>query len=90
MALPDCAIVQSDRKLLETTVSKIVKEKQPFERLAISKEDLLEMFKGNPYKQHVIKEKVTEPSTTMYQNGPLIGLCRGPYLILVGSRHLPL
>jgi threonyl-tRNA synthetase len=81
MALPNgAAVQQSDWKPLETLVSKIVKEKQKFERLIISKEDLLEMFKDNPYKQHVIKEKVTEPSTTVYRNGPLIDLCRGPHV----------
>jgi threonyl-tRNA synthetase len=81
MALPaGAAVQQSDWKPLETIVSRIVKEKQKFERLVISKEDLLEMFKGNPYKQHVIKEKVTEPSTTVYRNGPLIDLCRGPHV----------
>lgn len=81
MALPGGAAVQQyDWKPLETIVTKIVKEKQTFERLVISKDDLLEMFKGNPYKQHVIREKVTEPSTTVYRNGPLIDLCRGPHV----------
>jgi threonyl-tRNA synthetase len=81
MALPGgAAVQQSDWKPLETIFSKIVKEKQQFERLVLSKEDLLEMFKGNPYKQHVIKEKVTTPTTTVYRNGPLIDLCRGPHV----------
>jgi threonyl-tRNA synthetase len=30
---------------METLVKTIIKEKQPFERLEVSKEDLLEMFK---------------------------------------------
>jgi len=30
---------------MENLVKQIVKEKQPFERLEVSKEDLLEMFK---------------------------------------------
>lgn len=81
MMLPGGAAVQtSDWKPLETLFSKVVKEKQQFERLVISKEDLLEMFKGNPYKQHVIKEKVQTPTTTVYRNGPLIDLCRGPHV----------
>lgn len=51
MALPDGAAVQnSDWKPLETIVSKIAKEKQKFERLVMSKEELLEMFKYNKYK----------------------------------------
>lgn len=35
----------SDYPHLETIVSKVVKEKQPFERLVVKKEDLLQMFK---------------------------------------------
>lgn len=82
MALPDGAAVQSsDWKPLETLVSKIVKEKQKFERLVLSKEDLLEMFKYNKYKQHIIKDKIADGTkTTVYRNGPLIDLCRGPHV----------
>ncbi|KAH8661362.1 putative threonyl-tRNA synthetase, cytoplasmic [Tricladium varicosporioides] len=82
MGLPEgAAVQQSDWKPLETLVSKIVKEKQPFERLVLSKEDLLEMFKYNKYKQHIIKDKIADgTSTTVYRNGPLIDLCRGPHV----------
>jgi len=34
-----------DFPVMENLVKQIVKEKQPFERLEVSKEDLLEMFK---------------------------------------------
>jgi threonyl-tRNA synthetase len=82
MALPDGAPVQqADWKPLETLVSQIVKEKQPFERLVLSKEDLLEMFSYNKYKQHIIKDKINDGEfTTVYRNGPLIDLCRGPHV----------
>jgi threonyl-tRNA synthetase len=82
MALPDGAPVQqSDWKPLETLVGQIVKEKQPFERLVLSKDDLLEMFAYNKYKQHIIKDKIKDGEfTTVYRNGPLIDLCRGPHV----------
>lgn len=82
MALPDGAAVQTtDWKPLETLVSKVVKEKQKFQRLVITKEELLEMFKYNKYKQHIIKDKIPDgTSTTVYRNGPLIDLCRGPHV----------
>ncbi|KAH7095006.1 threonyl-tRNA synthetase-like protein [Paraphoma chrysanthemicola] len=82
MALPEkAAVEQSDYKPLETIVNSIVKEKQVFQRLTLSKEDLLEMFKSNPYKQHIIKDKIADgTSTTVYRNGPLIDLCRGPHV----------
>jgi threonyl-tRNA synthetase len=71
MALPDgAAVQQSDWKPLETIVSSIVKEKQKFERLELSKEDLLEMFSYNKYKQHIIKDKIKDGEfTTVYRVG---------------------
>lgn len=82
MALPNMAAVTSlDYKPLKQLVEKAVKEKQPFERLEVSKEDLLEMFSYNKYKQHIIKDKIPDgTSTTVYRNGPLIDLCRGPHV----------
>ncbi|TAQ87363.1 hypothetical protein B7494_g4336 [Chlorociboria aeruginascens] len=82
MGLPEgAAVQQSDWKPLETLVGQIVKEKQPFQRLVLSKDDLLEMFKDNKYKQHIIKDKIKDgEKTTVYRNGPLIDLCRGPHV----------
>ncbi|KAK2770849.1 threonyl-trna synthetase [Colletotrichum kahawae] len=82
MALPDGAAVQaSDWKPLESIVGSIVKEKQKFERLEMTKEQLLEMFSYNKYKQHIINDKIPDGTkTTVYRNGPLIDLCRGPHV----------
>jgi len=82
MALPDGSAVQaSDWAPLENIVGKIVKEKQPFQRLEMSKDDLLKMFAYNKYKQHIIKDKIADGTrTTVYRNGPLIDLCRGPHV----------
>jgi len=82
MALPDGAAVQpTDHQPLEKIFDKAVKEKQKFERLTLTKDQLLEMFKYNKYKQHIIKDKIPDgTSTTVYRNGPLIDLCRGPHV----------
>ncbi|KAF2155239.1 threonyl-tRNA synthetase-like protein [Myriangium duriaei CBS 260.36] len=82
MALPEGAAVQhTDYKPLEKIVDKAVKEKQQFQRLTLTKEQLLEMFSYNKYKQHIIKDKIPDgTSTTVYRNGPLIDLCRGPHV----------
>jgi threonyl-tRNA synthetase len=74
-------VYETDWKPLETIALKAIKEKQPFVRLVLSKEDLLEMFKDNKYKQHIIKDKIPDgTSTTVYRCGPLIDLCRGPHV----------
>ncbi|KAG2219048.1 hypothetical protein INT45_008892, partial [Circinella minor] len=81
MGLKDRAVSQTDYASLEKLVGQINKEKQPFERLVLSKENLLEMFKHNPYKQHIINDKIPDgTSTTVYRCGPLIDLCRGPHV----------
>ncbi|OTA53020.1 threonyl-tRNA synthetase [Hypoxylon sp. EC38] len=82
MALPGgAAVQQSDWAPLERIVSDIVKDRQRFERLEVSKQDLLDMFSYNKYKQYIISTKIPDgTSTTVYRNGPLIDLCRGPHV----------
>ena len=82
MALPEQRAVQpEDLEPLSSIADKAIKEKQVFERLELSKEDLLDMFKTNKYKQHIIKDKIPDGTrTTVYRCGPLIDLCRGPHV----------
>lgn len=70
---------------MESKVKQIVKEKQPFERLEMSKADLLEMFSYNKFKVRILNEKVTEDRTTVYRCGTLIDLCRGPHVRHTGK-----
>lgn len=85
MFLEDKQVSSNDYANLENLVKSIVKEKQPFERLEMKKEDLLEMFKYNKFKQRILNEKVTTPTTTVYKCGPLIDLCRGPHIRHTGK-----
>jgi threonyl-tRNA synthetase len=62
-----------------------VKEKQQFVRLEMKKEDLLEMFKFNEFKQRLLRERIQTPTTTVYRNGPFIDLCRGPHIRHTGK-----
>ncbi|SMQ55073.1 unnamed protein product [Zymoseptoria tritici ST99CH_3D7] len=82
MALPENgAVTAADYKPLKQIAEKAIKEKQPFERLELSKEDLLEMFSYNKYKTHIINDKIADGTrTTVYRCGPLIDLCRGPHV----------
>uniref|UniRef100_A0A0R3RYR9 threonine--tRNA ligase n=1 Tax=Elaeophora elaphi TaxID=1147741 RepID=A0A0R3RYR9_9BILA len=79
------AITPDDFPKLEQIIKCVVKDKQPFERLVVSKEDLLQMFKYNKFKIRIINEKITTPSTTVYRCGPLIDLCRGPHVRHTGK-----
>ena len=73
-------VSSNDFSAIESLVKNIIKEKQPFERLVLTKSQLLELFKHNPFKQRIIREKVQTESTTVYRCGPLIDLCRGPHI----------
>ncbi|XP_065671170.1 threonine--tRNA ligase 1, cytoplasmic isoform X3 [Hydra vulgaris] len=70
---------------LETLIKNVIKDKQPFERLEMKKEDLLKMFEYNEFKLRIINEKITTPTTTVYRCGPLIDLCRGPHVRHTGK-----
>ncbi|KAH3660020.1 hypothetical protein OGAPHI_007225 [Ogataea philodendri] len=77
----DYKVSQADFSNIETLCSKAIKEKQPFERLVLTKEELLEMFSYNKYKVALIQSKIPDgTSSTVYRCGPLIDLCRGPHV----------
>jgi threonyl-tRNA synthetase len=63
----------------------ICNEKQPFERLELTKDELIEMFSYNQFKVRILKEKIKEERTTVYRCGTLIDLCRGPHVRHTGN-----
>ncbi|KAF9159010.1 threonyl-tRNA synthetase [Actinomortierella ambigua] len=82
MSMTDDRVVsQTDYANIETCAKNAIKEKQPFVRLEMTKDSLLEMFKHNPFKVHLINDKIPDGTkTTVYRCGPLIDLCRGPHV----------
>lgn len=83
MAIDDgkTVVSQADFNNIEQACQKAIKQKQKFERLVMTKEQLLEMFKYNKYKQALISSKIPDgTSSTVYRCGPLIDLCRGPHV----------
>ncbi|XP_030044439.1 threonine--tRNA ligase 2, cytoplasmic [Microcaecilia unicolor] len=85
MFLGDRGVSSNEFPALESMCKSIIKEKQLFERLEISKEVLLEMFKYNKFKCRILNEKVDTPTTTVYRCGPLIDLCKGPHVRHTGK-----
>ncbi|KAJ3256080.1 threonyl-tRNA synthetase [Boothiomyces macroporosus] len=74
-------VTLGDYQHLNSLTKRATSEEQPFQRLVVTKENLLEMFKHNKYKQYMIGEKVPDgTSTTVYRCGPLIDLCTGPHI----------
>ncbi|KAB0401706.1 hypothetical protein E2I00_018871 [Balaenoptera physalus] len=85
MFLEDRAVSSTELPALETVCKAIIKEQQPFERLEVSKEALLDLFKYNKFKCRILKEKINTPTTTVYRCGPLVDLCKGPHVSHTGK-----
>lgn len=80
------ALREDDYKPVEQEVTKIIKQKQKFERMVVTKEEALELFADNPFKQEILTTKVADGSrTTVYKCGDLIDLCRGPHVMHTGK-----
>ncbi|KAK5095099.1 threonyl-tRNA synthetase [Lithohypha guttulata] len=82
MALePGRAVTESDWPSLEAKAKKFTtKDKQPFVRLEVGKDDLLKMFGYSKYKTHYINQLVKDDKSTVYRNGDLVDLCQGPHI----------
>jgi len=81
MEMNDRMVHQEDYPELKKLINSIIKEKQTFERLELSKEEAKQIFAYNKFKIEIITEKVPEGETiTAYRCGKLIDLCRGPHI----------
>ncbi|KTW29177.1 threonine-tRNA ligase [Pneumocystis carinii B80] len=86
MAIPNRTVLKQDYSDLENLIKFIICEKQPFQRLIVTKENLLEMFKHNNYKQAIISSKVPDgESSTVYRCGTLVDFCMGPHVPHTGK-----
>lgn len=71
---------------IEKNIDTIITANQPFQRLVITKEQALEMFKHNPFKLAFITAKIPDGSaTSVYRCGNLIDLCTGPHVPSTGK-----
>jgi len=73
-------VSSDDLTHLNDLASQFVKEKLPFERLAVPRDVALKMFEYNRFKQEIIGKIPQDETVTLYRCGPLIDLCRGPHL----------
>eukprot|EP00072_Mus_musculus_P073454 XP_017175217.1 PREDICTED: threonine--tRNA ligase, mitochondrial isoform X2 [Mus musculus] len=71
--------------ILERICQELIAAAQPFRRLEASRDQLRQLFKDNHFKLHLIEEKVTGPTATVYGCGMSVDLCRGPHLRHTGQ-----
>ena len=78
-------ISQTDYDKIEKEVKHYSQQKQPYERIVLTKQEALEMFKYNPFKTQLIEAKIPEEGyTSAYRCGNLIDLCTGPHIPTAG------
>ncbi|XP_020270441.1 threonine--tRNA ligase, mitochondrial 1 [Asparagus officinalis] len=65
---------------IKSQANKAVAEKQPFERIEVSRAQALEIFAENKFKVEIINELPEDKTITVYRCGPLVDLCRGPHI----------
>eukprot|EP00245_Coleochaete_scutata_P007506 TRINITY_DN22935_c0_g1_i1.p1 TRINITY_DN22935_c0_g1~~TRINITY_DN22935_c0_g1_i1.p1 ORF type:complete len:724 (+),score=193.99 TRINITY_DN22935_c0_g1_i1:53-2224(+) len=80
----DVTLNEDHFKKINDGAAKAVKEKQPFMRIEVSRQQALEMFSDNPFKVEIINELPEDKTITVYRCGPLVDLCRGPHIPSTG------
>ncbi|KAL1350342.1 threonine--tRNA ligase, mitochondrial 1 [Arachis hypogaea] len=67
-------------KQIEARALKAVGEKQPFERIEVTRDQALEMFSDNEFKVEIINDLPADKTITVYRCGSLVDLSRGPHI----------
>ena len=78
-----------DLDRIEARMAEIIAQDQPFERVAMTREEAFEAFSGHKFKVEIIEnvdpgEVMGGDEVTAYRNGAFIDLCRGPHLPSTG------
>ena len=82
--LGDITLTEEDLPRIEKEMKKISKDGKRFQRIEISKEEALDMFKDDPYKIDLIERLGPDEVISAYQQGDFVDLCRGPHLPSTG------
>lgn len=88
----DHRISPEDFELIEKEMKKVVKENQKFERIALSRQDALEMAQSgklgglsersepSKFKLDILENIPDDEEISIYQNGEFTDLCAGPHV----------
>jgi len=76
----DATLAESDLQRVEKRVSNAIKEKQPFQRITVSREEALAMFQENKFKIELIENLPADAVISVYRVGPMVDLCSGPHV----------
>ncbi|MDO9535494.1 MAG: threonine--tRNA ligase [Bacillota bacterium] len=83
----DTTLSTEDLEKIEKQIQKIIKEDQPLERIEVSRDRAVEIFKekGENYKIELISDLPEDVKITCYRQGEFLDLCSGPHLPSTGK-----
>ena len=73
---------EEDLEAIEAEMKKIIKAKEPFERVEVPRDEALAMFSelGESYKLEIIEALPADATISIYKTGDWFDLCRGPHV----------
>ncbi|MBA2692144.1 MAG: threonine--tRNA ligase [Rubrobacter sp.] len=77
-------ISDDDLPRIEERMREVVERELPIEREEMSKAEVEELYKDNPYKLELIND-LEDGDITVYRQGDFFDLCRGPHVPTTGS-----
>ena len=74
-------ITNEDHKAIEDKMREILKRREDWVCKEVTKEEALEIFKGQKYKEELINDLPADEKITVYYTGDdFVDLCRGPHI----------
>jgi len=73
-------LIDKDLEKIETKMKEIIKQNIKFKKKIISKKEAKKIFKDQPYKLEIIKEKTGKEKISIYESGGFIDLCKGNHI----------
>ena len=80
MDLGGVKLTNEDLSVIEKKMRQVAERNLPITRAVLSKEEALELFKNDPYKQELINDLPEGEVISTYTEGEFTDLCRGPHL----------
>ncbi|OGO04152.1 MAG: threonine--tRNA ligase [Chloroflexi bacterium RBG_13_56_8] len=78
-------LTPEDLEKISELMAESIRARHPFERREVSREEALEIFKDQPYKQELIAEFDPEEVISIYRHDGFVDLCRGPHVAHTGE-----
>ena len=85
ISLPE-PLTEKDLPRIEATMRQIVEENLPIERLELSRDEALALFRerGESFKEEIIRRIPDDAIISAYRQGEFVDLCSGPHLPSTG------